>query len=77
MRGALLVRLGMYFMPNLNTNRGPARSRPGADAPDERRIVMAHTDSMPSARGANDNASGIGVVAALAGRLRLVRPTDL
>ena len=38
------------------------------------RIVMAHTDSMPSAPGANDNASGLGVVAALAGRLRLIRP---
>jgi Zn-dependent M28 family amino/carboxypeptidase len=38
------------------------------------RIVMAHTDSTPSAPGANDNASGLGVVASLAGRLRLIEP---
>jgi Zn-dependent M28 family amino/carboxypeptidase len=38
------------------------------------RIVMAHSDSLPPAPGANDNASGLGVVAALAGRLRLIRP---
>jgi peptidase M28-like protein len=38
------------------------------------RIVMAHTDSAAGAPGANDNASGVGVVAALAGRLRRIRP---
>jgi hypothetical protein len=38
------------------------------------RIVMAHTDSTPGSPGANDNASGLGVVAALAGRLRLIEP---
>jgi Zn-dependent M28 family amino/carboxypeptidase len=38
------------------------------------RVVMAHSDSLPPAPGANDNASGLGVVAALAGRLRLIRP---
>jgi aminopeptidase YwaD len=38
------------------------------------RIVMAHTDSTPNAPGANDNASGLGVVASLAGRLRLIHP---
>ena len=32
-------------------------------------VVMAHTDSAPGAPGANDNASGLGVLAALAGRL--------
>jgi aminopeptidase YwaD len=37
------------------------------------RIVMAHTDSMPSAPGANDNGSGLGVLAALAPRLRKAR----
>jgi Peptidase family M28 len=34
------------------------------------RIAMAHTDTTPSSPGANDNASGVGVLAALAGRLR-------
>jgi hypothetical protein len=38
------------------------------------RIVMAHGDTTPNAPGANDNASGLGVVAALAGRLDEVRP---
>jgi Zn-dependent M28 family amino/carboxypeptidase len=38
------------------------------------RIVMAHTDSTPAGPGANDNASGLGVVASLAGRLRLIEP---
>jgi aminopeptidase YwaD len=38
------------------------------------RIVMAHSDSTPSAPGANDNASGLGVVAALASRLRSLEP---
>jgi aminopeptidase YwaD len=38
------------------------------------RIVMAHSDSLPPAPGANDNASGLGVVADVAGRLKLIRP---
>ena len=42
------------------------------------RIAMAHTDSAPGAPGANDNASGLGVIAALAGRLpRLDPPCDV
>jgi Zn-dependent M28 family amino/carboxypeptidase len=32
-------------------------------------VLMAHTDSTPEGPGANDNASGLGVLAALAGRL--------
>jgi Zn-dependent M28 family amino/carboxypeptidase len=38
------------------------------------RIVMAHTDSTPNSPGANDNASGVGVVAELAGRLERIVP---
>jgi Peptidase family M28 len=38
------------------------------------RIVMAHTDTAAGAPGANDNASGLGVVASLAGRLRQIGP---
>jgi aminopeptidase YwaD len=38
------------------------------------RIAMAHADTTPNAPGANDNASGLGVVAALAGRLRRIDP---
>src|SRR4029079_16614281 len=38
------------------------------------RIVMAHSDSLPPAPRANDNASGLGMVAELAGRLALIKP---
>jgi hypothetical protein len=38
------------------------------------RVVMAHIDTMPAGPGANDNASGVGVVMALARRLERVRP---
>jgi hypothetical protein len=38
------------------------------------KIVMAHTDSVPVGPGAVDNASGVGVVVALAARLRAIRP---
>jgi Zn-dependent M28 family amino/carboxypeptidase len=38
------------------------------------RIAMAHTDSTPDGPGANDNASGVAVIAATAGRLRALRP---
>ena len=39
------------------------------------RIVMAHTDSTPDGPGANDNASGVGVLTELALRLGRVRPS--
>jgi aminopeptidase YwaD len=38
------------------------------------RIVMAHSDTTPAGPGANDNASGLAVVAALARRLRRIDP---
>jgi Zn-dependent M28 family amino/carboxypeptidase len=38
------------------------------------RVAMAHADTTPNGPGANDNASGLGVVAALAGRLDRVDP---
>jgi Zn-dependent M28 family amino/carboxypeptidase len=38
------------------------------------RIAMAHTDSTPDGPGANDNASGVAVIAATAGRLRALDP---
>jgi hypothetical protein len=37
-------------------------------------IVMAHTDTVAGAPGAEDNASGVGVVTALASRLKTVEP---
>jgi hypothetical protein len=60
------------------TVRGRGRSRnviAKLDTPrDCLRIVMAHTDSTPNAPGANDNASGVGVLVELAGRLRAIDP---
>jgi Zn-dependent M28 family amino/carboxypeptidase len=38
------------------------------------KIVMAHADSVPEAPGANDNASGVGIVVALAARLDALDP---
>jgi len=38
------------------------------------RIVMAHTDTTAGAPGANDNASGVGTLVALAPRLRRLEP---
>ena len=38
------------------------------------RIVMAHADTTPAGPGANDNASGVAVVSALAPRLRRLTP---
>ncbi len=37
-------------------------------------ILMAHTDSVPPGTGANDNASGVGVLVALAPRLASLNP---
>ena len=38
-------------------------------------VLVAHTDSVPPAPGADDNASGVGILVALAPRLRALRPT--
>lgn len=37
-------------------------------------ILMAHADSVPRGRGANDNASGVGVLVGLASRLAALNP---
>jgi aminopeptidase YwaD len=38
-------------------------------------VLVAHTDSVPPAPGADDNASGVGTLVALAPRLRALEPT--
>lgn len=38
-------------------------------------VLVAHTDSVPPAPGANDNASGVGTLVALAPRLARIRPS--
>ena len=59
-------------------NRGRGRSQNVVGAYDGPRrclkIVMGHTDSVPAGPGAVDNASGVGVVVALADRLERIRP---
>jgi len=56
--------------------RGHSRNVIGAlDTPAScLRIAMAHTDSAPGAPGANDNASGLGVIGAIASHLRALHP---
>ena len=58
------------------TPRGRSRNvigmRPGAGGC--LRVLMAHTDSVPAGPGAEDNASGLGVLAALAPRLEALDP---
>jgi aminopeptidase YwaD len=71
-RAGLRVGVQEFHVP------GRGRSRNVIGVYDTRRsclrIVMAHADTTPAGPGANDNASGLGVVASLAGRLRLIKP---
>jgi aminopeptidase YwaD len=66
-RAGLSVSVQRFPVPG----RGRSRNVIGAyDGPRScLHVVMAHTDTAPGAPGANDNASGLGVLAALAGRL--------
>ena len=59
-----------------STPRGRSRNVIGAWPGRARclRVVMAHTDSMPAGPGAEDNASGLGALAALAPRLAGLAP---
>src|SRR5262249_54796016 len=38
-------------------------------------VLLAHTDTVPPAPGADDNASGVGTLVALAPRLKSIRPS--
>ena len=66
-RAGLEVSLQRFAVPG----RGRSRNVIGEwDGPAScLHILMAHADSTPDGPGANDNASGLGVLAALAGRL--------
>ncbi len=59
-----------------STRRGRSRNvigmRPGTR--DCLRVLMAHADTVPPSPGAEDNASGVGVLVALAGRLDAIDP---
>jgi aminopeptidase YwaD len=71
-RAGLAVEVQRFAVPR----RGRSRNVIGVFRGSRRclRIVMAHTDSTPAGPGANDNASGLGVLAALATRLPRLRP---
>jgi hypothetical protein len=70
--------LDTTFTRFLVPNRGRGRSQNVVGSYDGPRrclkIVMGHTDSVPAGPGAVDNASGVGVVVALADRLKRIRP---
>jgi hypothetical protein len=59
-----------------STPRGRSRNVVGVWPGDRRclRVVMAHADTVPPAPGADDNGSGLGMLAALAPRLATIDP---
>jgi len=66
----LTVRVQRFRTPRGRSRNviGVIKSRPPRK--DCLRVLMAHADTMPAGPGAEDNASGLGVLAALAPRLR-------
>jgi hypothetical protein len=73
-RAGLDTRYTRFLVPG----RGRGRSQNVVGVHDGPRrclkIVMAHTDSVAAGPGANDNASGVGVLVAMAPRLETIRP---
>jgi aminopeptidase YwaD len=65
-RAGLRVRVQRFSTPR-GRSRNVIGEIPGASC---LRVAIAHADSMPAAPGAEDNASGLGVLAELAVRLR-------
>jgi hypothetical protein len=63
-------------MQRFSTPRGRSRNVIGVRRGTDRclRVLMAHADSMPAGPGAEDNASGLGLLAALAPRLDALAP---
>jgi putative aminopeptidase FrvX len=70
-RAGLDVRVQRFSTP-----RGRSRNVIGVRPGTRRclRVLMAHTDTVPPSPGAEDNASGVGVLVALAGRLGAIDP---
>ena len=69
----LAVTYTRFAVPRRGRSRNVIGAFRGED-PTCLKIVMAHTDSVPEGPGAVDNASGVGVVAALAARLYALEP---
>ena len=72
-----LVHAGLDVrVQRFSTPRGRSRNMIGVRRGRRRcvRVLMAHADTVPPSPGAEDNASGLGLLAALAGRLDKVDP---
>lgn len=71
-RAGLRVSLLRFRVPGLGRSRNAigVLDRPARCL----QVVMAHADTTPAGPGANDNASGVGVLMALSRRLPAVRP---
>jgi hypothetical protein len=68
----LQVRVQGFAVPGKGRSRNVIGVRPGRRTC--LRVLMAHADSVPAAAGAEDNASGLGLLAALAPRLGAIDP---
>jgi aminopeptidase YwaD len=72
-RAGLSVSLDKFNVPGKGTSRNVVGELDGPGSCLQ--IVMGHVDSGPDGPGANDNASGVGVLIALAWRLKGLNPT--
>lgn len=68
----LHTRYVRFRVPGKGRSRNVVATRPGRVRC--LKVVMAHADSVDDGPGANDNASGVGVLVALAARLDAIRP---
>lgn len=68
----LTVSVDKFQVPGKGTSRNVVGELDGPGSCLQ--IVMGHVDSGPDGPGANDNASGVGVIVALAGRLQSLSP---
>jgi aminopeptidase YwaD len=71
-RAGLTVSIDKFRVPGKGTSRNVVGALDGPAACLQ--IVMGHVDSGPDGPGANDNASGVGVLVALAWRLKDLKP---
>jgi aminopeptidase YwaD len=71
-RAGLTVAVDKFRVPGKGTSRNVVGELDGAGSCLQ--IVMGHVDSGPDGPGANDNASGVGVLIALAWRLKHLNP---
>jgi hypothetical protein len=71
-RAGLTVRRQRFAVPGRGHSRNVIGVRPGSRRC--LRVLMAHADTVPPSPGADDNASGLGLLAALAPRLEALDP---